>query len=189
MYRIETIKTKVRVPPTRFGMDLNKAIKESIAERYEGVLDRRFGVGLAVVEISEIGEGKIIGGDASVHYPVTFDLLAFKPELHEVTVGDVIDNTEFGAFVRIGPMDGLVHVSQILDDYVNYDEKNSVFTGKETRRTLKEGDPVLARIISLNLGEGKENKLGLTMRQPGLGALHWIEEEKKKAAKVGKKEK
>ncbi len=188
MYRIITIKTKVRVPPTRFGMNIKTAIKESIAEKYEGVLDRRFGIGLCVVDISEIGEGMIIGGDASVHYPVTFDLLAFKPELHEITIGDVIDNTEFGAFVRIGPMDGLVHVSQLLDDYVNYDEKNSTFTGKETKRTLKESDSVIARIISLNLSEeGKENKLGLTMRQPGLGALHWIEEEKKKAAKAVKK--
>lgn len=189
MYRMVTIKTKVRVPPSRFGMDLKKAIKESIGERYEGVLDRRFGVGLAVVNISDIGEGKIIGGDASVHYPVTFDLLAFRPELHEVTKGDVIDNTEFGAFVRIGPMDGLVHVSQLLDDYVNYDEKNSIFTGKESKKTLKEGDPVLARIISLNLGEGNESKLGLTMRQPGLGALHWIQDDKKKAAKGAKTEK
>ena len=189
MYRYISIRTKVGVPPTRFGMNLKKAIKESIAERYEGVLDKRFGIGLSVVEISEIGEGSITGGDGSVYYPVTFDLLAFKPELHEVVVGDVIDNTEFGSFVRLGPMDGLVHVSQLLDDYVNYDEKNSTFVGRESKKTLREGDSVLGRIISLNLGEGKENKLGLTMRQPGLGAFHWIEDEKKKAAKIVKKEK
>lgn len=189
MYRTVTIKTKIRVPPEKFGMGLKKAIKESIAETYEGLIDRRFGIGLVVTNINEIGEGRILPEDPSIHYPVSFDLLTFKPELHEVVLGDVIDNTEFGAFVRIGPMDGLVHVSQLLDDYVNYDEKNSIFSGKETKKTLKEGDSVRARIISVNIAPGKENKIGLTMRQPGLGALHWIEEEKKKAAKTAKKEK
>ncbi len=187
MYRILTIKTKIKVPPTRFGMPLKQAIKESIAERYENVLDRNFGMGLSVVNVSEIGEGKIVPGDPSIHYLVTFDLLTFKPELHEIIVGDVIDNTEFGSFVRFGPMDGLVHVSQLLNDYVSYDDKNAVFMGKETKKTLKEGDPVRVRVISISMAPGKENKIGLTMRQPNLGALAWIEEEKKRTRKEGKK--
>ncbi|MBU5687832.1 MAG: DNA-directed RNA polymerase [Candidatus Aenigmatarchaeota archaeon] len=187
MYRLVKIKTKVKVPPTRFNMPLNQAIKESISETYEGYLDRRYGIGLVVTSIDDIGEGKIVPEDPSIHYPVTFEILTFKPELHEVVSGDVIDNTEFGAFVRVGPMDGLAHVSQLLDDFVSYDEKNSIFSGKETKRTLKEGDSVIARVISVNLGGGKESKIGLTMRQPGLGAVHWIEEEKKAAAKAAKK--
>jgi DNA-directed RNA polymerase subunit E' len=189
MYRILTLRTKIKVPPTRFGMPLKKAIKESIAEKYENRLDKNFGMGLCVVDIKEIGEGKILPGDPSIHYPVTFDLLVFKPELHEVLVGEVIDNTEFGSFVRLGPMDGLVHVSQLLNDYVSYDEKNAIFTGKETKKTLKEGDPVRVRVISISMAPGKENKIGLTMRQPNLGALAWIEEEKRKAKKATKKTK
>ena len=189
MYRILTLKTKIKVHPSRFGSSLKNAIKESIAEKYENRMDRNFGMGLCVVKVNEVGEGKIYPDDPSVHYSVTFDLLVFKPELHEVLVGDVIDNTEFGAFVRMGPMDGLVHVSQLLNDYVSYDEKNSIFTGKETKKTLKEGDPVRVRVISISMAPGKENKIGLTMRQPNLGALSWIEEEKRKAKKVTKKEK
>jgi len=189
MYRILTLKTKIKVPPTRFGMPLKQSIKESIAEKYENRLDRNFGIGLAVIDVKEIGEGKILPGDPSIHYSVTFDLLVFKPELHEILLGDVIDNTEFGAFVRLGPMDGLVHVSQLLNDYVSYDEKNAVFTGKESKRTLKEGDPVRVRVISISMAPGKENKIGLTMRQPNLGALAWIEDEKRKTKKVVKKEK
>jgi len=186
MYRILTIKTKIKVPPTKFGMKLKKAIKESLAETYENRLDKNFGMGLCVVNVNEVGEGKIYAGDPSIHYAVTFDLLVFKPELHEVLLGDVIDNTEFGSFVRMGPMDGLVHVSQLLNDYVSYDEKNAIFTGRETRKTLKEGDPVRVRVISISMSEGKENKIGLTMRQPNLGALSWIEEEKRRAKKATK---
>lgn len=189
MYRIFTIKTKIKVPPTRFGMPLKKAIKESIAEKYEGLLDTKLGIGLAVTVVNEIGEGRFLPGDPSAHYSVSFDLLTFKPEMHEIVLGDVIDNTEFGSFVRMGPMDGLVHVSQLLNDYVSYDEKNTTFMGKETRKTLKKEDPVRARIISISMIPGKENKVGLTMRQPMLGAIHWIDEEKKATKKTVKKTK
>lgn len=184
MYRLNTIKTTIKVPPTKLGLNLEKAIKESIAEFYEGKLDKRLGMCLAVTKVLQIGEGKIIPEDANIHFSVTFELLCYKPELQEIVVGDVIDNTEIGVFVRLGPMDGLVHISQIMNDYVSFDEKNSVFLGKESKRTLKEGDSVRARVISIAMMPGKENKVGLTMRQPNFGAFHWIEDDKKKAKKA-----
>lgn len=183
MYRIFRIKTKIKVPPTKFGLSVKKSILESLTDKYEGLLSKYIGVGLVVTDVKEIGEGKVLPEDANFHYPVVFELLAFKPETHEILIGDVIDNTEFGSFVRVGPVDGLVHVSQLLNDYVSYDDKNSIYSGKETKKTLKEGDPVKTRVISIAMQPNKENKIGLTMRQPGLGALHWIEEDKKKAKK------
>ncbi len=41
-----------------------------------------------------------------------------------------------------------------------------------------------ARIVALSLNERspRESKIGLTMRQPGLGKLEWIEEDRKKAS-------
>jgi len=183
MYKIVTVEDKIRVPPTKLQMNVKQAVKESIAEQMEGMLEPRLGVVLSVVGIDKIGEGKIVAGDPGVYYLTQFRLLTFKPELNELVYGEVIDNTEFGAFVRLGPMDGLVHISQLMDDFVSYDQKNSIFLGKESKHTLKEKDKVRARIISISFGRGEENKIGLTMRQAGLGALQWIEEEKKKAKK------
>lgn len=188
MYRVVKIEDRIRVPPEKLDIKVEEAVRESIADQLEGVIDSRLGVILAVVSIENVGEGKIVAGDPGVHYSTAFELLAFKPENHELTYGEVIDNTEFGSFVRIGPMDGLIHISQLMDDFVSYDNKNSVFLGKETKRTLKEGDKIRARIIAVSFGK-EENKIGLTMRQPGLGALQWLEEEKKKRQKPAKKEK
>jgi DNA-directed RNA polymerase subunit E' len=182
MYRIFTIEDRVRVPPTKLNMKVNDAVRESLAEQLEGLIDARLGVVLNIVSVENVGEGKIVPGDAGVFYNTLFTALAFKPELHELAFGEVIDNTEFGSFVRIGPMDGLVHISQLMDDFVSYDNKNSVFLGKESKRTLKEGDKVRSRIIAVSLGK-EDNKIGLTMRQPLLGALSWIEEEKRKKKK------
>jgi len=181
MYRIVTVKERIKVPPENFGMEVEEAVKKSIEQKFEGLIDPRLGVILAVVSVDEIGEGRILPNDASIHYDVTFKLLTFLPELHELVWGEVIDNTEFGSFVRIGPMDGLVHISQLMNDFVSYDSKNAVFIGKQTRRNLKEGDKVRARVISVSLA--KQQKIGLTMRQPLLGSLTWIEEEKRKKKK------
>jgi len=63
-----------------------------------------------------------------------------------------------------------------------YDEKNKRLVGKETKKSLTEGDLVRARIVALSLKERdpEKSKIGLTMRQPWLGNLKWIEDEIKK---------
>lgn len=109
-------------------------------------------------------------------------MISFKPELQEVVEGEVVDVAEFGIFVRIGPMDALAHVSQIMEDYISYDRKQGVLIGKESRRSIKSGDRVRARIIAVSM-KGKP-KIGLTMKQPGLGKIEWIEEEVKKKEKA-----
>ncbi len=92
---------------------------------------------------------------------------------------------EFGAFVGLGPLDGLLHVSQIADDYISFDEKNSRLVGKETGRAITEGDMLRARVVavSLNEREPRESKIGLTMRQAALGKVEWLAEAREKAKK------
>jgi DNA-directed RNA polymerase subunit E' len=178
MYRIVTVSDRIRVPPEKFTSNLKESVKQAIAEKLVGTLDTRIGVILSVVDVEKVGEGKIMANDPGVYYMTAFKLLAYKPELHELVSGEVVDNAEYGSFVRIGPMDGLIHISQLMDDFVSYDNKNSVFLGKETKITLKEWDKVRARVISVSFAE--QNKVGLTMRQSGLGSVAWIEAEKKK---------
>jgi DNA-directed RNA polymerase subunit E' len=187
MYRIVKVSDTVRVPPERLNMDVEEAVFLSAAEKYEGVIDNRLGMIVSIVSVDEVGEGKIIANDPGVHYKAQFKILTFKPEPQELLYGEVIDNADFGAFVRIGPMDGLVHISQIMDDLITYNNKTAVFYGKESKKSLKEGDLVRVRVISVSLGKQATNKIGLTMRQPMLGALSWIEAEKKKATKEEKK--
>ena len=78
-----------------------------------------------------------------------------------------------------------MHVSQVTDDYINYDGKRGALIGKESKKSLEEGNKVRARIVALSLKgkSSKETKIGLTMRQPGLGRFEWIEEEKDKGKK------
>ena len=182
MYLISKIEDTVRIPPSRFEDPLENVAVEILNESYVGKIDKKLGLMVTVKEIEELGIGKVIMGDGAAYHDVLFTALFFKPELHEIVEGEVIEITEFGAFIRIGPMDGLVHVSQVTDDYINYDGKRGALMGKESKKSLEEGNKVRARIVALSLKgkSSKETKIGLTMRQPGLGRFEWIEQEKEK---------
>ena len=182
MYYLTKIEDTVRIPPYRFEDPLEEVAIETLNETYNGRLDKKLGLLVSVNDIEDIGEGKIIMGDGAAYHEITFNAVFFKPELYEIIDGEVIEIAEFGAFVRIGPMDGLVHVSQVTDDYINYDSKRGALLAKESKKTLEEGNKVRARIVAVSLkGKStKETRIGLTMRQAGLGRFEWIEAEKNK---------
>lgn len=191
MYKILTVEDTIRVPPKSFGTDLNSAIIGEYENQYAGRIDKNVGIILAVTNVDKTSEGKIIMGDGAIYYNVTFDILVYQPVINEVVEGSVTEITEFGAFVNFGPMDGLVHVSQVTEDFMSYDQKSAVLVGKETKKVLKQADDVRARIITVSLkNKFSDSKVGLTMRQPYLGKSEWLLEDKKPVedVKTSKKE-
>ena len=172
----------VRVPPTLLGEEVMPTVKNALREKLEGQVDKKLGSLVAVCKIVEIGEGHSLIGDGAVYYDVTFEAIMFVPELQEIIEGEVVETVGFGVFVGIGPMDGLLHVSQITDDFISYDAKNARLVTKSGGKSISEGDHVRARVVavSINEREPKESKIGLTMRQTALGKLQWLEEARKK---------
>ncbi|MEI6797363.1 MAG: DNA-directed RNA polymerase, partial [Methanomassiliicoccales archaeon] len=64
----------------------------------------------------------------------------------------------------------------IADDRFDADEGGQRLIGKETKREIRRDDEVRARIVSiqqLNEKDPRDSKIGLTMRQNGLGAKKW----------------
>jgi len=191
MYRKVKLVDIIRIPPQRLEEDLEQVITETIRDKLEGRIDKTLGSLVAVLDIVDIGEGHILVGDGAVYYEVTFNAVAYRPELQEIVEGEVVEIVNFGAFVSVGPIDCLVHVSQVADEFMSYDEKNSRLVSKESSRALAEGDSVRARIVAVSLNEHdpRESKIGLTMRQVALGKLEWIEEEQKRKEKNERPEK
>ena len=185
MYEILLLKDRVRVPPRIFDEDTSKSVEEAINNKYEGLLSSRQGFFLKVVSVNKIGEGEIFSGDGAVYYNVEFEILAYKPVLQEIVEGIITEITEFGCFVNIGPISGLAHVSQVMDDFDSYSKAGSL-QGKRSNRSIKVGDVVRARIVAVSLKSLQTAKIGLTMRQPGLGKIEWIKEEIEKNRKVKK---
>ena len=179
MYKKVILKDVVRVPPDRFNEDLKEAILAILRESFAGLWEKDLGLILSVMDVQEVGKGKIIPGDGAAYYDVEYKVLTYDPVIHEIVEGEIAEILEFGAFIRLGPVDGLVHVSQITNDFISFDSKQRTLTAKESNRILKEGDKVRARIVTISKKKDGA-KIGLTLRQPGLGKFEWIEEDLKK---------
>ena len=178
MFKLVTMEDTIRIPPETFGNPLESVGYQQVKAKYEGIVDETLGYVVAVTHVKVSPTGKIIPGDGATYHKVSFSLLTFYPALQEVVEGEVVEIADFGAFVRIGPIDALLHVSQLMDDFISYDEKQGVLLGKETNRKLTTGDRVRVRITAISLGRtGGSAKIGVTARQPFLGKLEWIEQE------------
>lgn len=178
MFKLITLEDTIRIPPETFGNPLDDVGYQQVKAKYEGIVDEELGYVIAVTNVKVKPTGKIIPGDGATYHKVTFSLLVFYPKIQEIVEGEVVEIADFGAFVRIGPIDALLHVSQLMDDFISYDEKQGVLFGKETKRKLTTGDFVRVRITAVSLGRaGSSGKIGVTARQPFLGKLEWIEEE------------
>ncbi len=188
LFKLITREDTIRIPPETFGNPLEAVSLQQVKTKYEGVVDEELGYVIAVTDVKVSSTGKIIPGDGATYHKVSFSLLTFYPKIQEVVEGEIVEIADFGAFVRIGPIDALLHVSQLMDDFISYDEKQGVLLGKETKRKLMSGDHVRVRITAVSLGRaGSSGKIGVTARQPFLGKLEWIEQDVQKIKETTEK--
>ncbi|HIK77788.1 MAG: DNA-directed RNA polymerase [Methanobacteriota archaeon] len=182
MYKIVTKEDTIRLPAEyiRPGESLNEHIDRLAADAFEGRFDDDNNFILVTANHEPIGRGRIIHGDGAIYQEVRFDAVLFTMEDYEVVEGGVSEIHDFGAFVRIGPMEALLHKSQIMEDHVDVNIGGGMIEGRQSNRRLSQGSFVRARIVSLsvNPSDPRQSKIGLTCKQPGLGSLEWLEEER-----------
>jgi DNA-directed RNA polymerase subunit E' len=183
LFSISTLVDVVRIPPSLFGTTLKKAAVNILKEKYESMINADLGYIIMILDAKVDEMGKMIAGDGGTFHKVQFEALTFYPKLQEIVQGEIVDITDFGAFVRIGPTDALLHLSQVMDDYLKSDVKSGMILANQSGRTLKVGSTLRARITAVSLGKAAAmGKIGITCRQPFLGADDWIVEEIKKAS-------
>lgn len=172
----------VRIPPSLFGTALKKAALNILKEKYESMINPELGYIIMILDAHVDEMGKMIAGDGGTFHKVEFEALTFYPKLQEIVQGEIVDITDFGAFVRIGPTDALLHLSQVMDDYLKSDVKSGMILANQSGKTLRVGSTLRARITAVSLGKAATmGKIGITCRQPFLGADEWIAEEIKKS--------
>lgn len=178
MFYLLEVEEHVRVEPKHFGLPTHEAIEKQLNESYVGSVSKELGFVVSVLSVDSVDDGIIIPGDGAAFYRSVFKVLAWRPEMHELVYGTIAEITNFGAFMQVGPAQGMIHISQTMEDYVTL-SKTGTLTGKASKRILSKDDDCMARIVAISF-KGGEPKIGLTMRQPGLGKVEWVKEDRKK---------
>ena len=182
MFSISTLVDVVRIPPNLFGVNLKNAAIEILKSKYESMINNELGYIVMILTAKVEPMGKMIPGDGGTFHKVEFNALTFYPMMQEIVNGELVDITDFGAFVRIGPTDALLHLSQVMDDYLKSDVASGMIIANQSGKTLKVGSTIRTRITAVSLGKAATmGKIGITCRQPFLGADAWIAEEIKKS--------
>jgi DNA-directed RNA polymerase subunit E' len=192
LYTIIEDEHVTRVPPQLLGESFNQAVEDVARDTLCGrILDMKDENNhitgkcyvISLIDIEPIGEASIVHGDGGVYQSIKYRALAYTPKMQEVVDALVISVVpKLGVFLRFGPFEGLLHISQIMDDRIDVDPSNQRLIGKETGREIRVGDILRVRIVLLNLSSSsvKDSKIGFTMKQTGLGKKEWIKLAKNK---------
>lgn len=80
-----------------------------------------------------------------------------QQHLGEDFTGVVTTVAEFGLFITLTELyvDGLVHISELGDDFFEYDKHNQALIGKDRGRVFALGDVVAVKVAGVNLEERK----------------------------------
>jgi len=180
MFYEYSVSDKVRVPPEFFRLDISAAVKNILIDIYEGKVFKDYGLIVAVTGVDIVGDGIVIPGDGAAHYPITFKLLSYYPQVNIIIRGEVTEIVDFGAFVGMGPVEGLIHLSQITNEFISHNKKTSNLVTKDSKKILKKMDQIIFKVSTLSMKNNiRDIKIGLTMRPKGLGKLEWIEADEK----------
>ena len=181
MFSIVSMIDTVRIPPNRLTDSLHNTALGILKEKYESMISPDLGYVIMIIDAKADDVGKLVSGDGATYHKVEFKTLTYLPRIQEIVEGEIIEITDFGAFVRIGPTDALLHLSQITDDYLKSDVKQGLIMANESSKSLRIGSKIRARITAISLGKGSSmGKIGVTCRQPFLGSFEWIGDEIKK---------
>ena len=183
MFKLIKAKGIVRIPPDYFGQPINEVAIQILRQEYQEKVLKDVGLVLAVLNAKANEEGYIIFGDGATYHEVEFDMLVYSPIMHEVVEGVINQVDNYGVYVNIGPVDGLAHISQITDDTLKFDQNRGILIGERSKKVLQKGDKVRARIISISMGGNRMMRIALTMKQPFLGKIEWINQELSKVSK------
>ncbi len=178
MYKLIKARSVVRIPPSEFGKPLEEVSINELRQQYQEKLIKDLGLVLAILDIKVNEEGVLVFGDGATYHEVEFNMLTYVPVPQEVVEGEVVQVDNYGVFVNLGPVDGLVHISQITDDNLKFDNTRGVIFAEKSKKVIQKGDKVRARVISIaSASSSRLPRIALTMRQPYLGKLEWIKKQ------------
>jgi ribonuclease R len=80
-------------------------------------------------------------------------VLFLRERQGEIFSGHISGVTDFGVFVRLDEVaaDGMIHLSELTDDYYRYDDRRHRLVGERSGRVWRLGDAVRVRLVRVDV--------------------------------------
>src|SRR5690625_3770550 len=77
-----------------------------------------------------------------------------QDKIGEEYIGTISSVTNFGLFVELdNTVEGLIHVSYMIDDYYHFDERSYALIGERTGNVYRIGEEVKVKVVKVNIEE------------------------------------
>ncbi|ACL11671.1 DNA-directed RNA polymerase [Desulfurococcus amylolyticus] len=182
MYSLIRVNDVIRIPPAKFGRPVKDVALEELRSKYEGTIasieskggEHKLGIIVTIIDVKVDENGRILPGDGATYHDVEMSALVFSPFIKEVVEGEAVTVAKSGIYLNLGVLDGFIHINQVSEEKVSYDNTRSAIMLEESHRTIEKGDILRAKIYTIGILPGKGLRIHMTMKQPYLGKLEWV---------------
>lgn len=105
------ISQTLQLHPSYFTPSLKDYLVKLLNDTVEGSCSGRLGYIIAVLDVSDVGRGKIVEGGAE--FKIVYKAIVYRPFKGEVVDGVVVSVNKMGVFADVGPLQCFIstHVS------------------------------------------------------------------------------
>ncbi|KNE94577.1 hypothetical protein PSTG_12040 [Puccinia striiformis f. sp. tritici PST-78] len=162
MFVLSHLKDTVRVQARDFGLDRATVITSEINRKYSNKVLPDLGLCIALFDLLDASEGKVLYGDGCLYHRVEFTLVVFRPFLGEHIVGTVKSSSPAGVRVSLKFFDDIHIPYRSLQTPSAYDPAlNEFFWASEY------SDPETASSMPGDLlSIGEDQRLYMQIGQP-----------------------
>jgi DNA-directed RNA polymerase subunit E'/Rpb7 len=167
-YRV-TVKTRVRVHPEGLNNNIDENIKDEILANYDGRCYKDYGYVDGIYKISEAGSRGVIQREdptASALYDVNMECRMLVPIPQQTIYSKITGINEKMIVAETGQLKIMIYENSINKNNIKYIKSAYYPVNSEGRPIgdpIREGTPVIVRLLACRIVPNKKNLMGLGM--------------------------
>ncbi|KAF9792866.1 RNA polymerase Rpb7 [Thelephora terrestris] len=169
MFFIKELTHTILLHPSYFGPRMLQFLESKLYSDVEGTCSGQFGYIIAVVSMSDIGNGIVLPGSGQAEFVARYRAIVFKPFKGEVVDGVVNNVTKMGFFAEVGPL--TVFVShQLIHPDMKFDPNSNPPSFASEDQIIEKNTKVRLKIVGTRVDATEIFAIG-TIKEDHLGVI------------------
>eukprot|EP01119_Soliformovum_irregulare_P019531 TRINITY_DN6203_c0_g1_i2.p2 TRINITY_DN6203_c0_g1~~TRINITY_DN6203_c0_g1_i2.p2 ORF type:complete len:193 (+),score=11.69 TRINITY_DN6203_c0_g1_i2:3-581(+) len=135
MFVLVRLKDVLKINPENFNNEL-EGFQLEVRRKYVNRIIKDVGLGVALYDVLEFGEGYVYPGDGAAHYTVTFRLVVLRPFVGEILLGRIKSCDDYGIQVTLDFFSDVYVVADHMPEPSEYDPVAQIWAWKYESYTM-----------------------------------------------------